>query len=233
MKSRPFLISALIVTLACDLHAEEKQIKFETLLDYKNVTVTKIEPDGIRIMHESGATKISIEKVPEEIVAKLGMNYESANKHRKEIAIHNQKIELAAKKNQVLASAKVQVYGRIYQVAENGVLLKNARYTDGTKEEEKKPYQVRTGGATALHPDAKSTYRTAYESEWVIVEKLMPKLIFVECDSSGYVDNGWFKMSAYQAGTYAYQNVLGARNTIPRYTTDASSVLKRAGLSPG
>ena len=52
----------LLFTLLAPLNAEEDKMKFDKLLDYTNVTVTKIEPDGIRIIHESGAAKIAYER---------------------------------------------------------------------------------------------------------------------------------------------------------------------------
>lgn len=60
---------------------------------YKSVTINKVEPDGIRIMHESGATKIAIEDLTDEQREKYGLTKEAAAEYRKQAAenaaVHN------------------------------------------------------------------------------------------------------------------------------------------------
>jgi hypothetical protein len=221
----------LLFTLLAPLNAEEDKMKFDKLLDYTNVTVTKIEPDGIRIIHESGAAKIAYENVPEEVRAKLGMNQEAAEAHREKVQIQQQQIAEANKKQQVLAKARLTFVGSIFQVTDGGLLLRDVSYTDGTKEETKIPYKVQSGGPSGLHPNAPVTYTTHYNSEWVLKVRSMSSWpIFVECDTSGYADGDQFSGNVYANGTFAYTNTQGARKTIPAYTTDASKVLERAGL---
>lgn len=221
----------LLFTLLAPLNAEEDKMKFDKLLDYTNVTVTKVEPDGIRIMHESGAAKIPYESIPEEIRVKLGMKQEAAEAHRQKVQVQQQQIAEATKKQQVLDRAHLIFVGSIFQVTEGGLLLRDVSYTDGTKEEKKVPYQVHSGGPTGLHPDARATSETYYKSEWVLKVRSMSSWpIFVACDTSGYVDGDQFSGNVYANGTFAYTNTQGARKTIPAYTTDASKVLERAGL---
>ncbi len=73
MNIKTLTITVVIATLIARSYAEDEPLKLETLLGYKNVTVTKVEPDGIRIMHDSGTTKVPIEKIPEELKIKLGL----------------------------------------------------------------------------------------------------------------------------------------------------------------
>jgi hypothetical protein len=221
----------LLFTLLAPLNAEEDKMKFDKLLDYTNVTVTKIEPDGIRIMHESGVAKIPFERVPEDVRTKLGLNQEAAEAHRQNVQAQQQRIAEANKKQQVLEKARLIFVGSIFQVTDGGLLLRDVSYTDGTKEEKKVPYKVKTGGPTGLNPNARTTYETRYKSEWVLKVRSMSSWpIFVECDTAGYVDGDQFSGHVYSNGTFAYTNTQGARKTIPSYTTDASKVLARAGL---
>lgn len=53
---------------------------------YKSVIISLIEPDGLRIMHESGATKIPIEKLTDGQRLKYGLTMEGAAQYRKQVA---------------------------------------------------------------------------------------------------------------------------------------------------
>jgi hypothetical protein len=220
-----------LFTLLPALYAEGEKIKFEKISGYVNATVTKIEPDGIRIIHESGVAKIPFESVPEDVRTRLGLNQEAADAHRQKVQVQQQQAATAMKKNQVLGQSRLMFAGSVFQVTDGGLLLRGVSYTDGTKQEKKVPYKVKTGGPTALYPNARTTYEKRYKSEWVLKVSSMPSWpIFVECDTSGYVDGDKFSGYVYSNGTFAYTNTQGARKTIPAYTTDASKVLDRAGL---
>ncbi len=209
-------------------------MKLDTLLDYKQVTITKVEPDGIRIIHESGAARIPYERIPDDLRTKLGMNQEVADAHRDMVKEQQQKVAEHNQKQQVLQKSRLFFAGTVFQVTEGGVLLKGVSFSDGTKEEKKIPYQVRTGGPSALHPDARVKTETRYKTEWVLKVRAFENWpIFVECNTAGYADGDEFSSAVYTNGTYAYTNVQGARKTIPAYTTDPSKVLKRVGLDGG
>lgn len=224
--------AALLFSLIQLVSAEGEKMKFDKLSSYTNVTVTKIEPDGIRIIHESGIAKVPFESLPEEIRAKLGMTQEAADAHRRKIEVQQQQIAEETKKRQVLGAARLSFVGSVFQVTEGGLLLRNVSYSDGTKEEKKVPYKVKTGGPSGLYPNAKTTYETRYKSEWVLKVRPIPSWpIFVECDTSGYVDGQRFSGDVYPNGTFAYTNTQGARKTVPAYTTDPSKILGRAGVS--
>lgn len=53
---------------------------------YKSVTIRGVEPDGIRVIHESGTSKIPIEKLTEEQRAKYGLTVEGAAQFRSRVA---------------------------------------------------------------------------------------------------------------------------------------------------
>lgn len=53
---------------------------------FKSVTIRRVEPDGLRIIHESGTAKIPIEKLTDEQRAKYGLSAEGASQYRKQAA---------------------------------------------------------------------------------------------------------------------------------------------------
>ncbi len=53
---------------------------------YTAVTVRRVEPDGLCVIHESGASKIPIEKLTEEQRTKYGLTMERAAHYRKQVA---------------------------------------------------------------------------------------------------------------------------------------------------
>jgi hypothetical protein len=61
----PLLLGLLMAAGAEDLTTTEGRV-------YKNVTVRKVEPDGLSISHESGLAKIPFTKLPKEVQEKHG-----------------------------------------------------------------------------------------------------------------------------------------------------------------
>ncbi len=53
---------------------------------FKSVTIRRVEPDGLRIIHESGSAKIPIEKLSNEQRAKYGITVEGAAQYRQQVA---------------------------------------------------------------------------------------------------------------------------------------------------
>jgi hypothetical protein len=53
---------------------------------YTAVTIRSVEPDGLRIIHESGTSKIPIEKLNDEHRAKYGLTADGAAQYRKQLA---------------------------------------------------------------------------------------------------------------------------------------------------
>lgn len=53
---------------------------------FKSVTIRRVEPDGLRIIHESGTAKIPIEKLTDVQRVKYGLSAEGASQYRKQAA---------------------------------------------------------------------------------------------------------------------------------------------------
>lgn len=78
---------------------------------YFSVTIRSVEPDGLRIMHESGAAKIPIEQLTEEQRVKHGLTMDGARLYRKQVAANTsayyaRQRQLEAERAQVRAEEK-------------------------------------------------------------------------------------------------------------------------------
>jgi hypothetical protein len=71
------------------LAAEDVKLDHLVTLDgkvYQAVTIRKVEPDGLSIVHEAGTAKVPFEKLPEELQEKYGYDEAAAAEHRKRVA---------------------------------------------------------------------------------------------------------------------------------------------------
>ncbi len=68
---------------------EVKLAELKTLdgKSYTQVTIRKVEPDGLSILHESGTAKVSFEKLSKEIQKQYGYDPEKAKQHSEKLAL--------------------------------------------------------------------------------------------------------------------------------------------------
>jgi hypothetical protein len=66
------LIGLLLAIVAKAQDVRQPLIRLPLLLQYRDVTVTKVDPDGINITHDSGLAKVPFEKLSPELQAKFG-----------------------------------------------------------------------------------------------------------------------------------------------------------------
>ncbi len=98
-------------------HYKPKASKYEDevipeFFSYKSVRIRKVEPDGLRIIHEFGAAKIPIENLTEEQRVTYGLTVEGAAQYRRLLAANNAAYyasqQEAARQAQVQAQADAQ-----------------------------------------------------------------------------------------------------------------------------
>lgn len=252
MKKRELVVAAFAICLsrlvfnACVAHAEtptgsektalqsedgvtaKKEIRFDTLLEYKDVVVLLVEPDGIKIRHSDGVKKLRFELLPPEIRSQLGIQDSLAQEYRQEMA-HLAKEN--AKKDalvQELVKQKRVVNAVIQQVTEGGVLLKRwGVYTTTEKVAKKVPYEVMVGGPTGLYPKQRGRTVTQYRTEWVNAQGVFPDVVFVSCDTSRYSVDDDFKAVIYPYGMLTYKTSRGDSKTVLHYTVDLDSAAVR------
>lgn len=66
------LIGFLLAIVANAQNGHQPLMKLQQLLQYRDVTVTKVDPDGINITHDSGLAKVPFENLSPEMQAKFG-----------------------------------------------------------------------------------------------------------------------------------------------------------------
>lgn len=218
MKTRLAILLALTTILAAADEKHDDKRKYPKLLDYINVTVTKVTGDSITIMHQDGVTKIPFEKLPEEVRADLGLFEEGVAKHREDQKNEEErakneaemrKLENAA--SQVLFS---RVSGKVLQVLDGGVLVTDAKQWLGTMKKD-------TYFDTSEY--AHITLHGAYE--------LPIDLCYVACDTSGIVDGQTFTKIVASAGNYSYVSTLNVRKTCVAFTADIIGACKTNTLT--
>ena len=191
-----------------------EQTKFDELLGYKNVVVTKVEPDGIRIRHESGMKKLKIEDLPKEIREKFGLNEGAAREYR-EAALNQEKEAAKAEQASYEQQAALQraeflkytVRGKIQQITPLGVLLRETSAFRIT--EQQIPYEVKVDGPTAFEPNRKVKTETRYKlGKAPAYKEKLSRLVFVKCDVSKYKDSSKpdLEIEAYEMGDFIYRN---------------------------
>jgi hypothetical protein len=196
------ILCALSVGLAPVALAEDEKIPELKTADgkvFQNVTITKVEPDAIRIMHEAGAAKIQFEMIPEELRKKFNMSSESVDLYREKIREQQVKQQRDAKERDLIVKKMISLDGTVLQVLETGVLLSEASFMKVGIEGEKRT-------------------------------KMPVSPVFVECDSSKYVDGDSFDEYVFYDGNFIYESVSGAKKTVGAFTTNREKFLKKSGL---
>ncbi|MDE1170283.1 MAG: hypothetical protein PW734_03595 [Verrucomicrobium sp.] len=203
---------------------------------YTDVVVKRSDPSGLDITHSGGAAHLLFEKLPADIEQKYGYDpaksaaFKAAQQQEREAGAKELAAELDAKAI-ATALAKSEKYGsgNVFQTTENGLLIKGSYYktTVGSHITE---VVIDQNKNTAF--PSKIIERQTVETTNTEAYHLGPKggLVFIECDPSGWVDEEEWTGIIYPIGTYSYTNVMGAKVSIPRFTTDvqrAAAYLRR------
>lgn len=221
------LVLFLMLSLFHETQASEGK-KYPELAGFTNVTITRVEKDGVRVTHDSGAGKIPIEKLPEDVRTELGLTMEGVAKHRAEIARAeaaqaNVEARAAALKSVAEKGFNVILEGEVLSVATDGILIQISSFWDGVSyRDETKTIKV-GNGLSGYHDQTVATGKK-YPKPVYFPER---KLVFVKCDSSSYVDDAPVKqMKVWPNGKHRYQTAGGAAATVPAYTTNPKDLLE-------
>jgi len=231
------LLLVILGTITCSGSAQEANLKLDQLLEYKNVTVTKVFPSKINFTHSNGAGSLPIAKIPPELLPKLGMTLEAAARWDRKESI-----------TKMLKENEKVIHGTVLQALDKGGLLDQVSFDDGF-ETKKTPYKVQTSMGRAGRapsrfrperrpgsPAVKPTYTTRYKETKVPKVSYLPvdRVIFVG-PWAGLTDDALVTKKVYPAGTHSYESVGGYKKTVQAYTTDYREFLALKGviLSPG
>lgn len=115
----PIFLASCIAALAQDPPREFDKLETTNGRVYERVKVSKIEPDGISIVHEAGTAKIQFERLPQELRDAFGFDAGKAESHRKE------KAETQAKADAVEAKISSE---RVSKLAESAKIEASAEF---------------------------------------------------------------------------------------------------------
>ena len=209
-----------------------------TIRDFKSVVITDFTPSKIVVRHNYGGLTIPFEEIPDAIKEILNLNESDARAHREEIAKSIKKdaaMNAAAAKKKKLLRNKKTFEAEVFQVLSGGVLLKNISYKLCYKEQVESSKRVKIGGGpTTLSPNRRSKHVTRKVTEWVFKTYRLgkDKLVYVECETDNYSDDGGFRRDVYPDGVYTYKNLLGAKKTVDKYITNEKEYLTLNGYRP-
>jgi hypothetical protein len=88
-------IVAAAVLIAGALHAAGEDFTLNDGREYKNVTVSRTEPDGIVVMTSTGIVKLFFSELPEDLQKKHGYDSQTAARFRAEVEAANQQAKAA------------------------------------------------------------------------------------------------------------------------------------------
>ncbi len=88
------------------------------------------------------------------------------------------------------------------------------------------PRTVVTDGPSTLSPGRRTQTRTVQETKSILKTDRM-EIAFVECNTTNLVDGETYASEVFVDGTYSYANTLGARRTIPAFTTNALKIARK------
>jgi hypothetical protein len=201
------------------------------LLGFKNVEITKVEPDGIRVSHKDGVAKIKFEQLPFEFRKRFDFNEKSAERYREETKRQQEASARLHEVSAALQEASFGLKGRILQVTDGGVLMIGGEFTLGRKVEKTVAEAVgrQLGTGTALSPESRTEYR--FKTTWVQPSSYRGETLFVVCDTTGLTAGGRFSGIVFPAGTYSYDSVGGDRKTVEQWTTFPDMFTRREGLA--
>jgi len=199
------------------LHAqpEKEPIRFAALRligdqILHDVTVRKIMPDAVSVIHSSGVVTIPFEKLSPEDSKTLGISKESTTKAREEKEAKRKADAESTRQSELLdtlaSSFFTRVRGKVLQVMPKGILLTDVKILTGFYETVE---GLRPGMLTHLA-------RTRDLDK-----------CFVLCDPSGLVDGAGYTAIVGNDGTYSYENTLGANVTTTLYNAYLPDICAR------
>lgn len=252
------ILPLLVLLFPVLLIAQDEQLDKLVTVDgksYDAVTIRKVEPDGLSILHAAGTAKVPFEKLSADLQTKYGYNKEAAAEHRKQLA-EAQRLQdkaeqkASAKRKQVAAdqaSAEVDKdfadkvrkaakmvkieafqnarFGLIGDVREGTLTSKAVKSSLGSKVGEKATWAYKTPAKDGVISKTKGAEAGTTRDETGAANGIPA----TETDAIFWEGKAW------RIGMIEYTNRLGAKVAVPHYTAsekDAAAFYKRNGFSP-
>jgi hypothetical protein len=185
----PLLLGLLMAAGAEDLTTTEGRV-------YKNVTVRKVEPDGLSISHESGLAKIPFSKLPAEVQKKHGYDPAKGKAYAEE----------EGKKQ---AAAEEQLAKDVRKALENQKEKDREHQVNEFKEDFAKKGRQTTVRIRQVTEDG-------FLGDWLFEGQELD-FIMVLGTTRLLVDGEVWRGRLWPAGTYRYETAAGGTKTVRCY----------------
>jgi hypothetical protein len=251
-------ILPLLLLFPVLLAAEDEKLTELVTLDgkfYQDVTIRKIEPDGLSIVHKAGTAKVPFEQLPGSIQEKYGYTPEAAAEHRKQLADAQrarEATEKAALDKKAKAAAAQTAADADKEFAAN--VEKAAKMVDMSAFQDSKIGligNIRVGSLRTVPVKSTLGSTIGHKPAWVYLDRAIGGVIAgttgaqagIEVDDSGAPDGlpstekkviSW-KGKAWRIGRISYPSDHGRTETAPYFTASekvASAFYKKNGFSP-
>ncbi len=207
MKLLLFLFASAISLCADDITTTDGKI-------YKGATIIKHDAATATILYADGGATVDIATLSPELQKKLDYDPAKATELQEQIktaALDAEAAKLKAKISQLLQEAACPVEGKIIQVLSNGFLGELNALSSRDIIVSKNRVDSRGFG---LLPSGISTTK----EKKTIVDSDSIGLVFVNCDTTGLIDDQAWSGVVWKCGTYSYDTVNGSQSTVAKYT---------------
>ncbi len=210
------LVALLAIVTASHALSTFDTITTKSGRTFEAVSITKQEPDGLRITHAEGTAKILFADLPDEILVFFKYDPAAAEAHQKKVLNERLAAEKEKKVQTFLKEKGMEIEGTVLQVHQQGLLITDAitamiKFPDGTE---------RPASPAAMEEASKLKNKPPLREVNLAPGDL--SLIFLEQNPAGIVDNQKVNALVWPIGTYRYVNSVGSARTIPRYTSSSS-----------
>ncbi len=181
--------------------------------------ISRVEPDGISVVHSTGITKVFFSEMPAEDQARHGYDPQAAAQHQQRKAESAKRADetarrVAEERRQALEQdARLQevekitflLGGRISQITDEGALIYDAVSITTSRVE------VVEDGYRTMNSNRK------FSNERRVKYLTNDEPVFVYGAGYGYIDGQRWEGPVYPAGTYSYETVMGATKTVKKF----------------
>ncbi len=202
------LLSVLIKVVAAE------DITIVSGKTYTNASVTRVEPDGISVMHSTGITKLSFSELTPDMQKKYNYDPQRAATHQQKT--RQAQIEWARQQQAASMAQLAEQQSRLDAVKESESQQEAGRkLRSSAKSMRVEVLQILNGGGLCIPYDRKKAGFTPGRAQYV--KEYGDSLIFIEGLPPDIVDNEEWSGRVAETGTYQYESVMGAGRTVRRY----------------
>jgi hypothetical protein len=222
----------ILILTSVSLLAEDITLSDGTV--YKEATIISSDPSTAKITHESGVARIPLERLPAPLQQRLGYDPAKAEVFKQEqgkLALDKKISDSKAQVEKLIDDSALEVSVSISQVLTGGILISDGKYTCGPVKTRKveTTLKVNPGDGDPLSQGVwRQTDRTVTDFRYENYRETGGLgTLFIEGDFDGVFDGGGWSGKIWKSGTYSFTTVLGARRTVPKYTSIRPPILPK------